>query len=393
MADTALDGVKVLEYASLVSGPYAGKILADYGAEVIKIEKPEVGDEARRRGPFPGDDPHPDKSGLFLYLNANKMGITLEPKNPLGKKIFERLVKWADILIEDKPPREMRQHGLSWDSLKKVNPKLIMVSITPFGYNGSYEDYKAYNLNISHLNGASFGLAAGAAKPVKTAGLAASYDGGVFGATGALAGLVARDVTGKGQHVDVSMQDAEICLFATVIANELNNERMMVNMGNQVIPAADGHVLFLSLEERQWQGMVQAMGTPEWTQLDKFKDPVKRFAAAAEMQQHISEWTKEHPKAELMELAVKYHFPAAPVNSPKDLIESEHLKARKFFQEIDHPVAGKWKYPTTNYIFSETPWSCRRPAPLLGQDNEAVYCDRLGYTREELVWMRANNII
>ena len=155
MTDGALQGVRLLEYGQLVSAPYCAKLLADLGAECIKIEEPPVGDPARRRGPFPDDIPHPEKSGLFLYVNTNKLGVTLDPRTPTGRLIFQRLAQEADVLIEDRPPGEMERLGLGYAALSALNPALIVTSITPFGQTGPYKDYKTYHLNLYHASGHS----------------------------------------------------------------------------------------------------------------------------------------------------------------------------------------------------------------------------------------------
>ena len=214
MAEKALREARVLEYASLVSGPYCSKLLADLGAEVIKIERPGVGDEARRRGPFPDDIPHPERSGLFLYLNTNKKGITLDPKTQTGKRIFLELVKWVDILIEDKSPKEMEELGFTYEKLKEINPSLIMTSITPFGQSGPYRDYKAYHLNISHSSGGGYMTPPGSPntdrEPLKGPGFFDDYVGGLFAAVATASALYVRPVIGSGQHIDTSKQEALI---------------------------------------------------------------------------------------------------------------------------------------------------------------------------------------
>src|SRR3989304_3206254 len=146
MDDRALSGLKVVEYARFISGPFCAKLLADLGAEVIKVEEPGTGDEARRRGPFLNDVPHPERSGLFLYLNTNKLGITLDVGNPKGAGIFRQLVAEADILVENNPPARMKELGLDYEALREINPRLIVTSITPFGQTGPYRDYKSTNL-------------------------------------------------------------------------------------------------------------------------------------------------------------------------------------------------------------------------------------------------------
>ena len=153
MSDKALTGLKVVELADFIAGPYCGKLLADFGAEVIKIEKPGVGDEARQRGPFPDHLPDPEKSGLFLYLNTNKLSISLNIETATGQHILKEILKTADVLIEDHPPAQMEALGLDFASLQKINPALIVVSITAFGQTGPYRDYKGYAINASALGG------------------------------------------------------------------------------------------------------------------------------------------------------------------------------------------------------------------------------------------------
>jgi crotonobetainyl-CoA:carnitine CoA-transferase CaiB-like acyl-CoA transferase len=153
MAERALSGIKVLECCNLVAGPYCAKLLADLGAKTVKVEEPGVGDEARRQGPFLGDVPHSERSGLFLFLNTNKLGITLNLKNPRGREIFSGLVKESDILVEDYSPREAKALGLDYETLGQLNPRLVVCSITPFGETGPYRDYKSYCLNTLHAGG------------------------------------------------------------------------------------------------------------------------------------------------------------------------------------------------------------------------------------------------
>ena len=157
MTQQALSGVKVLEFSDFISGPYCGKLLSNMGAQVIKVEKPGLGDKARRWGPFPQHLPHPEKSGLFLFLNTNKSGITLNLETALGRKIFKQLIRWADILIEDHSVKEMRQLGLNYAAVKKINPSLIMTSITPFGQTGPFKDYKGNDLIAAHAGTEAFG--------------------------------------------------------------------------------------------------------------------------------------------------------------------------------------------------------------------------------------------
>ncbi len=402
MAGKALERVKVLEYASFVAGPYCTKLMADLGAEVIKIEPPGVGDEARRRGPFPNDIPHPERSGLFLYLNTNKLGITLNPETRTGRAIFMELVKWADILVEDKPPKVIQELGLTYEILKEINPKLIMTSITPFGQTGLYRDYKAYCLSISHGAGAAYITPIGQSEfelgPVKGGGFFDDYCCGLSAASATLVALYSREMSGHGQHIDVSKQEAsigydrvEIGLFGS---DGFVSKRVRPGGGTQLLPCTDGYALIAMGEDRHWEALREVMGNPEWTKDERFKDREGRDKYAAEINTLIAEWTKTRSKEEVYHKVASAGIPAGVVRSQSELIENDNqLKARGFFVEIEHPEAGRLVYPSAPYRLSETPWCVERPAPTIGQHNHEVYSKLLGYTKEELVRLREAGII
>ena len=210
MPESALSDVKVVELSEFISGPYCTKMLADLGAEVIKVEKPGTGDITRRLGPFPNDVPNPECSGQFLYLNANKMGITLDIKSSTGKKILKELISQADIFVETNPKQMTEELGLDYESLKKLNSRLVMTSITPFGQTGPYRDYKAYPLNSYHGSGLGYlgPSLEGEPRPIKTGGLFSEGACGVLAALGTLSALYHQRMSGLGQQVDVSVQES-----------------------------------------------------------------------------------------------------------------------------------------------------------------------------------------
>lgn len=402
MKERALEGVRVIEYASLVAGPYCTKLLADLGAQVIKIERPGVGDEARRIGPFPNDVPHPERSGLFLYTNTNKLGITLAPGIPAGKKIFLALVEWADVLVEDRPPGAMAELGLSYDVLKRANPQLIMTSITPFGQTGPYRDYKAYGLTISHGAGAAYLTPIDESEeefgPVKGGGFFDRYCNGLSAAAATLVALYTREMTGEGQHIDVSEQEAsiaydrvEISMFPT---EGFISRRVRPGGGTTLLPCQDGYALIAMGEERHWKALVELMGNPEWTKDERFKDEESRFKHSAELSTFLARWTRASFKEELYRKLSSAGIPTGVVRSQGELMErDEQLKARGFFVDIEHPEVGKLAYPSAPYCFSETPWRVERPAPTLGQHNDEVYCGLLGYSRDDLAKLREARVI
>jgi len=402
MSETVFAGVKVLEYCEMVSGPYCTKLLADLGAEVIKIEKPETGDAARQRGPFPKDINNPERSGLFLYLNTNKFGVTLNTETTAGKKVFQELVKGIDILVEDTTPGTLEHLGLSYDVLRDINPSLIMTAITPYGQTGPYRGYKAHHLNIYHISGqAHFSYSKERLPeqaPTRGGGYVGDYDAGLSAAVATLAALYWRGLSGIGQYIDVSREEALISLdridigaFANEGAAAIKQRR--IGMLGGLMPCQDGYVVIVAPQQHQWQGLVKMMGSPEWALGEKCRDEFTRSENAEELQPLIEEWMLQHTRDEIYHGAQQYGCPVGPVNTAADVFASPQMRARGFFADIDHPEAGKLSYPSASYMFSETGWQASRAAPILGEHNRDVYCGRLNYTEEELADMEAQGTV
>ena len=213
MADGALSDLSILELGEGISAPFCTKLMADLGAEVIKIESPSSGDAARQAGPFPDDIPHAEKSGLFLYLNANKRGITLDPGQPEGQDLFHRLLESTDVLFHNKPPEEADWLHLAYDSLKSLNPGIIVASITPLGARGPYRSFKATPFNVCHFSGVASMIGEPDREPLALPEDQTAYLGAITTAGATLCALFARDVDGCGQDVDISEADAIGGLF------------------------------------------------------------------------------------------------------------------------------------------------------------------------------------
>ena len=397
MAEGLLSGVKVVEYCSFVSGPYCTKLFADLGAEVIKVEKPG-GDEARKRGPFLHDTPDPELSGLFLYHNTNKLGVTLNLDSATGRDIFKKLIATADILVEDRSPGEMEKLGLNYDVLKKINPSLIMASITPFGQYGPYRDYKAYYLNTYHASGAGFVLPAASPnadrEPLRGGGYVGECDIGVNASVGILGALYWRDAGGTGQYIDLSKQEGEMALERVNIVRyyELGrnpNRYELMHIRDTLLRCRDdGYVMVVLYPEKQWKGLSAALGNPEWTKDAKFQTVESREANFTELQVHLRGEALKYDTEELFRNVQSNGTASAFICSAEQVFKSPQTQARNFFIEVEHPAAGKLMYPGHPYILSETPSSKHHGAPLLGQHNEEVYCNRLGYTKQDLVKLR-----
>lgn len=416
MMPKALEGLRVLEYAQFVSGPYCGKLLADMGAEVIKIESPEVGDESRRRGPYPNDVPSQDASGLFLYLNTSKFGVTLDPSKLTGRRIFERIVAQADILIENNPVGVMADLGLDYERLKCLNPRLVMSSITPFGQSGPHARWKAYYLNTFHAGGEGYTLPGGIGwqmyperPPLKAGGFIGEYNCGVAAALAIVGGAYGCMRGGGGQYIEIAEQEVLASLMRTDLGKY--NDGWVESRATRSVPVGgfihckDGFVQLIPLWKHMWTALVAAMGNPDWAKEARFQherlmagwqgvtmvsdDILKDREEANEL---VEQWAMQYTSEEIYMMVQRHGCIAAPVCSAADMFESRQLQSREFISEVEHPKTGSLRYLGAPYRFWETPWRISRPAPMLGQHNEDVYCGRLGYSRQELVQLRRAGI-
>lgn len=402
MAEGPLSGVKIIEYCSFVAGPYCTKLFADLGAEVIKVEKLE-GDEARKMGPFLGDNPNSELSGLFLYHNTNKLGITLNLHSPAGQDIFKKLVAKADILVEDGRPGDLEKLGLNYESIKQVNASLIMASITPFGQDGPYRDYKAYCLNTYHSSGAGYVLPANSPnadrEPVKGGGFVGECDVGVCASVSILGALYWRNAGGTGQYIDISKQEAEMALERMNLVRyyELGKSptRIKINrLRDTLLHCRDGgYIKIVLYPDKQWNGLVEALGTPEWIKEEQFGDHKARESNFDALTARLQEEASKYDTADLFFRIQSQGTACAPVCSAEQVFKSPQTQARDFYVEINHPVTGTLMYPGLPYKLSKTPPRHNRGAPLLGEHNEEVYCNRLGYSKQELVNLRKAGVI
>ncbi|MEW6185904.1 MAG: CoA transferase [Thermodesulfobacteriota bacterium] len=403
MTPRALEGMKIIEYCNMVSGPYCCKLLADMGAEVLKIELPNQGDDSRRRGPFPGDAPHPEKSGLFLYLNSNKKGLTLDLSTFEGKILFEKLISGADALIEDRPPGEMDALGIGYKQLKTLNPGLILLSITPYGLSGPFKDYKAYQINTVHASGQGYMLPIPAQDmnrpPVKVGGHSSGFDVGLVAVVAVTAAYYHKLLTGEGQFIEMSKQEALMSMQRVESVTYANDQVVLTRGGDKVrkmpggiLPCKDGYIVAVTPEEHQWKALVKLIGDPHWAGEDWCQNALVRSENADSINEKIIEWTMQHTREEIFHQGQALSCPVAPVNTSENIARSEQFKSRGFFVEMDHPVAGKLPFPSSSFRFSKTPWKLVRPAPLLGEHNDEIF-GRLGYDKEALAALKDKGVI
>ena len=393
-----LGGVKVLELGSQVSAPFCSKLLADYGAEVIKIEPPGWGDEARRMGPFVGDDPHPDKSIPFLYLNTNKRGVSLNPATPTGMRILANLVKDCDVLVENFAPSTAESMGLDYASLAKINPRLVVTSITPFGQTGPYRDLAATDIVTYALSGLMYHSGDSDREPLRNVMNQSLYVAGVNGAVATLAALFHRMSTGQGQHADISVME---CMASHLVQpvpyynymGAIKGRRPVKGAGfEELMPARDGYVVPSVQGSQPWSTVADLIGLAELHD-QRFATGSGRIEHGEELKELLLKGLAQWDRKPLFLASGENRLVFGMAQDAGDLYQCTHLRERGFFHEVDHPVAGKADYPGLGPILSSMAYQVRRPAPTLGQHNAEVYSGELGYSAGDLVQLRVSGVI
>lgn len=403
MSEGLLSGFKVLDVTHYMAGPYCTRLLAGYGAEVIKVEPPGIGDGARRLGPFVGDDPHIEKSESFLYLNTGKKSITLNLKKPAGVEIFKRLVGEADILVENFEPRVMPSLGLDYKTLSELNPKLVMTSISNFGQTGPYRDYKAAEIVEYALSGLMKMTGEPDREPLKLGLDAAQFTGGQAAVTPMLAAVYAAQSTNQGRHVDVSIMDYCVGIAEWQLGLYDAIKHITPRMGNfnqkghpwGVFPCKDGWVV-IATYGASFKYLADLVGSEELKD-PRFLDQGMRVQNSDEVDLYLMPWLVEQDKKSWIENAFEYlntkrGAAVGWVRNTEDLVNCPQLASQHFYKTIGHPFHGKAVYPGGPALMSKTPWKVGR-APLLGEDNEEIYCSRLGFTRKDLAGLRKEEVI
>ena len=408
--DLPLSPYRVLDLTN-DTGYFCGKILADLGADVIKVEPPG-GDPGRDVGPFFRDVPDKEKSLFFFAYNTNKRSITLNIETRDGKEIFERLVKSADFVIESFSPGYMDRLGLGYPVLEKMNPRVIMVSISPFGQTGPRKDWKGSDIVGIAMGGLSHITGSPDRPPARVCVDQAHMMAGGQGAMGAMIAHYYREATGKGQYVDTSTQESVVPSALTVPqAWDLQKfiwprEGAFMSRARKRVrhlwPCKDGYIAWrlftggLGVKTRSlvdWmksQGKAGELAEINWQELDLLTVPEEKFYHWQEL---FGEFFKAHTKAQLCGEALARGIVLIPASTPKDLLADPQLEARDYWEEVEHPEMGTTlTYPGALYKSSEIKWEFRR-APLMGEHNREIYEGELGFTKERLAAMKQSGII
>ena len=396
----ALEGIKVLDLSREISGPYSTKLLAALGAEVIKVEPPGQGDMARQAGPFRNDRVDPETSALFLYLNTGKKGITLDLEKAAGRELLRRLMKGTDVLVENFKPGYLSELGLGYESLREIHPGLVMASITDFGQDGPYRDFKGGRLVGNALSGYMYINGDPDREPLAGGGEQPAYQGGLHAYTGIMAALINRQKTGQGRQVDISIMECMATLHQFTINRYVYSGRVQKRAGNRylwshpitVYPCLDGQVSVSASTEDQAERLLLLIEMPHLLEDTRFGTGFQRLAHAEAFDDLVRPWFLERSKEEIVRLCQDWRIPAAPVNEVSDLLKDVQLKSRGFWVELDHPSAGSCPYAGPPFKMSETPAEYQRP-PLLGEHNEEIYLGRLGLSRAELTGLQQEGVI
>jgi benzylsuccinate CoA-transferase BbsE subunit len=405
---SALSGITVVELSSPATR-YAGKLFADMGADVILVEPP-AGSRERGEGPFVAGIPGTERSLSFAYYNTSKRGITLTLDRREGRSIFSDLVSRADILLEGEPAGAMVKRKLDYAELARCNPKLVMTSISPFGQTGPYAEFEGEDLVAIGMGGFMYLSGYPDSSPLRPYGKQAYAAAGMYAAVASMLAVTATEATGEGEHVDVSMQECVVMAMETAV-QYYDLERTVRKRfgptqrfaGTGVFPCKDGFIYMMAAgigAHKFWSRSLEwfakeevpnreRLEGEEWLQIEYVaSDEAKRI-----FHEVFAPWALTWTKHELYHRGQANKVPLAPVNSPRDILASKQLEHRGYFVDVEHAQSPRGlRMPGAPYKLSRTPWRIHRPAPRLGEHNDAVY-GWLGYDPQSLDRLRAAGVI
>lgn len=398
-----LEDIKVLELTNRLSGAFCAKLLADQGANTIKVEPPGWGDPARHEPPFIDGVPHLDRSTLFLAFNTNKRALTLDIEQAAGRDLFLRLMQGADVLVESHPPGILEKLGLGYPAMREANPGLILTSITYFGQTGPYRNYQGGDLVVQALGGYLYAVTGSANRPpMGTALEQMEITAARNGAIAIMAALLQRQQSGEGQHIDLSTMEAVVSTPSGLIhpySFTGRNPRRGGSDGNVMdgmhLPTKDGEVTLTTAGTggRPMEAWAEFLEEPRMLDA-KFATRQGRMENWQELYDLVAPALARWNNLDLMRETMARGMVIGLVQSPKQVVNSPHLEERGYFVEMEHPEAGALKYPGPGFLMDGlNPMDGSRPAPGLGEHNVEIYCNELGLSTEELGLLRASRVI
>lgn len=423
MSAAPFEGLKVLDLAWVVAGPVIGRMLADYGATVVRVESSQRVDTTRVMGPFPGGRIDPRQSGLFENCNAGKLGLTLDLASPGGQQVARDLARWADVLVESFSPGQMQRWGLGYETLRESNPGLVMLSTSLMGQTGPYASFAGYGNIGAAMAGFQQLVGWPGELPIGPYGPYTDYVGPRCAIVALLAALDHRRRTGEGCHLDISQAEAGMQFLAPQIADYSVTGRVAEHAGNRdpqmaphgVFPcrvpwpsgsiagagqAADadpagvpGWVAIAVRSDAEWQALAALVGGEALAGDPRYASLVQRKANEDALEALIAQWTEPRSAHEIVESLQWLGVPAHVAACSRDMVEDPQLRARGHFVGVAHPLMGVSTVETTRYRLSETPGAPRRCGPTPGRDNEFVLREFLGYGDEEIASLEEAGVL
>jgi crotonobetainyl-CoA:carnitine CoA-transferase CaiB-like acyl-CoA transferase len=395
-----LQGVSVVDLTHYLSGPYCTKLLATLGADVVKVERPGTGDPLRHLGPFPTGHPDPEAGAWFLYLNTSKKSITLDLKCSQGREALLKLVRSADILVENFAPGVMDRLGLGYQILQQEKPALVMTSISNYGQTGPYRDWKAAEINLYAAGGLMNITGEPEQEPLKEGAPLAQLGTGQNAFVATMTALIYAEDTGQGQQVDISIAEYATNILENALMQYSYSGQEYSRVGNRgygraawgIYPCADGYVGIVAGPDQNWPEVAKIMESEELAD-PRYASRQGRLLYADEVDALMLPWLLDHNKVNIFKAGQEHGLGFSYVSTMQDLLEMEQLEARDYFVELKHPVAGRLKYPgpPINPHSPVEPWVYRR-APLLGEHNREVLVERLGYSAQELEHLQGQGV-
>jgi crotonobetainyl-CoA:carnitine CoA-transferase CaiB-like acyl-CoA transferase len=400
--------IRVLDLSRILAGPWSTQILADLGAEVIKVERPGVGDDTRGWGPpylkdRSGNDT--DTAAYYLACNRGKRSLTLDLSNQEGQKIARQLAADSDVVIENYKVGGLAKYGLAYEDLSVLNPKLVYCSITGFGQTGPYRERAGYDYLIQAMGGlmSITGHADGepGGGPLRVGVAMADIMSGMYATVAILAALNEREHSGRGQHIDLGLLDVQTGVLANQALNYFTSGVAPGRVGNthpnvvpyQVFATADGHIIVATGNDAQYTRLCQVLEAPELAEDDRFVDNPGRVQNRGELVPRIAAILETRTSADWLEALEDVGVPAGPINSIDQVFADPQVQHREMQIELDHPVAGALPLVGSPINLSRTPVAYDRPPPGLGEHTDEVLRERLGLSDDELASLRAAKVI
>jgi len=384
----ALEGIKVLDLTRVLAGPFCSMLLADLGAEVIKLEIPGRGDDTRQYPPFIRSE-----SSYFMNLNRNKKSLTLNLKNPEGKKVFLDLIKKVDVIIENFSPTTMDRLGLGYEKIKEINPKVIYASISGFGHFGRYKDRPGYDIIGQAMGGIMSVTGWPDSPPTRTGTAIADILAALNSCIGILAALKYRNATGEGQKVDVALLDSVVSAMETLTQIYIVEKRIPKREGNRyefIYPydsfkAKDGWFVLGAGNDNIWKRFCKFIGKENLTDDKRFNSNSNRVKNHLEIKKIVEEWSSDKEVDTIVSQLLPKKIPCAPIYSIDQVVNDPHIaEDREMFWEVEHPTVGKIKIGGNPIKLSKTPPRIRKAPPLLGEDTENILAEILSYSKEKI---------